>query len=185
MLNWPNTFSLMRIFIAPLLIYLAVKQLPFLYMFALVCAIATDLLDGFLARYFNQVTTLGSKLDSWGDFIIYSTMGFCAWILWPDIVIREQVYFILLAASFVIPALVGLVKFSATTSYHTLSTKIAVAVTVIGYLLLFSNVAEWPLKIGVLLAIYAGAEEIAISCVLSEARADVRSIWQVLSAADK
>ena len=62
---------------APVLFYLAFNQQPYWFMAMLAVAIFTDVLDGFLARTLNQITAMGSRLDSWGDFIIYSTMAIC------------------------------------------------------------------------------------------------------------
>ena len=85
---------------APVLFYFAFTQQPYWFIGALLFAVFTDVLDGFLARILNQITTMGSHLDSWGDFIIYSTMAICAWILWPDIMLREKLYFIIIVLSF-------------------------------------------------------------------------------------
>ena len=79
--NLPNLVSLIRILMAPVLIYLALTQQPDWYIGMLVFTVFTDVLDGFLARVLNQITKLGSHLDSWGDFVIYNTMALCAWIL--------------------------------------------------------------------------------------------------------
>ena len=83
--NLPNLVSLIRILMAPVLLYFAVMQQPNWFMGTLLFAVFTDVLDGFLARVLNQITTMGSHLDSWGDFVIYNTMAVCAWILWPEI----------------------------------------------------------------------------------------------------
>jgi len=179
-LNLPNLVSSIRILIAPLLVYLAVQQQEIWYLVALVFSVFTDVLDGFLARTLNQITELGSHLDSWGDFTIYSTMAICAWILWPAIVTREIVFFSIIVASFVIPVIVGLVKFRILTSYHTWSVKAAVAVTIVGYVLLFSGIEPWPFRLAALMCLYAGIEEILITLILKQQQVDVRSILSVL-----
>ncbi|MFV2004814.1 MAG: CDP-alcohol phosphatidyltransferase family protein, partial [Gammaproteobacteria bacterium] len=137
-LNLPNLVSFIRILMAPVLFYLALTQQPLWFFGVLLFAEFTDVLDGFLARRLNQMTKLGAHLDSWGDFIIYSTIAISAWILWPDIAQREIVYFTIIVLSFILPALVGAIKFHAFTSYHTWSVKLAAVITVIGYILLFS-----------------------------------------------
>ncbi|NNL57054.1 MAG: CDP-alcohol phosphatidyltransferase family protein [Pseudomonadales bacterium] len=178
MFTWPNALSFARILLTPLLFALALYQQPVWYLVVVAATIFTDLLDGYLARRLNQVSRLGSQLDSWGDFFVYTTMALGAWILWPAVVQREALYCVLLACSFVLPVLLGLVKFASTTSYHTWSTKAAVALGVIGYFLLFGGLAEWPFRAAALLAVYAGIEEIAITLVLPKPRADVRSLRQ-------
>lgn len=178
--NLPNTVSLIRILMAPVLIYLALTQQPAWYIGVLLFAEFTDVLDGFLARVLNQMTEMGSHLDSWGDFIIYSTMAVCAWILWPEISQRELLYFIIIVLSFTLPALTGFIKFHKFTSYHTWSVKLAVVITVVGYILLYTGMLDWPFRLAALFCLYAAFEEIAITLLIQHEHVDVRSVWQAL-----
>ncbi|MBE9567364.1 MAG: CDP-alcohol phosphatidyltransferase family protein [Proteobacteria bacterium] len=178
--NLPNLVSFIRILMAPLLFYLALTQQPYWFFGVFIFAEFTDVLDGFLARTLNQITTMGSHLDSWGDFIIYITIAICAWILWPDIARREMVYFIIIVLSFTLPALIGFIKFHSFTSYHTWSVKLAVAVTVLAYLLLFAGLSDWPFRVAALFCLYAAAEEIMITLLIQHEHVDVRTVWQAL-----
>ena len=179
-INLPNAISFIRILMAPVLIYLALEQQPEWFLIALIFTVFTDVLDGFLARVLNQITEMGSRLDSWGDFIIYSTMAVCAWILWPEILLKEKVYFFIIVFSFTAPALIGLIKFRTTTSYHTWAVKLAVAVTVIGYILLFGGYLDWPFRVAALLSLYAALEEIAITLIMRHEHVDVRTLRQAM-----
>lgn len=165
---------------APVLFYLALTQQPYWFIGVLLFAVFTDVLDGFLARILNQITPMGSRLDSWGDFIIYSTMAICAWILWPDIILREKLYFIIIVLSFTLPVLVGFIKFHTVSSYHTWSVKLAVAITVIGYILLFTGLLDWPFRLATLFCLYAAIEEITITLLIRHERVDIRTAWQAL-----
>jgi CDP-diacylglycerol--glycerol-3-phosphate 3-phosphatidyltransferase len=176
--NLPNLVSLVRILMAPILIWLAVMQQPELFIAALIFTVFTDVLDGFLARHLQQITEMGSHLDSWGDFLVYSTMAVCAWLLWPETVIREGLYFIIILFSFTLPVLVGLLKFRTLTSYHTWSVKLAVAVTVVSYILLFADILHWPFRVAAVLCALAALEEIAITLVIKHEQVDVRTLWQ-------
>lgn len=178
--NLPNLISLIRILTAPALLYFALTQQPYWYLAGIVFAVFTDILDGFLARHFNQITPIGSQLDSFGDFLIYSTMAISTWILWPEVVLREKLLFIIIVSSFTLPVIVSLIKFHTISSYHTWSVKLAVALTIIGYVLLFSAQVKWIMDLAVLFCLYAAFEEIAISLLLPGKQVDVRSIWQAL-----
>lgn len=179
-INLPNLVSLIRILMAPVLFYLAFTQQPYWFIGVLLFAVFTDVLDGFLARILNQITPMGSRLDSWGDFIIYSTMAICAWILWPDIILREKLYFIIIVFSFTLPVLIGFIKFQTVSSYHTWSVKLAVAITVISYILLFTGLLDWPFRLATLFCLYAAIEEITITLLIQHERVDVRTVWQAL-----
>ncbi|MCP4983982.1 MAG: CDP-alcohol phosphatidyltransferase family protein [Gammaproteobacteria bacterium] len=175
-LKLPNLISLTRILIAPILFLFAFWGMGDWFLAALIFSGLTDVLDGFLARKLNMITSLGAHLDSWGDFTIYSTMAICAWLLWPEATRRELGYYALILFSFLLPALVGLVKFGKLTGYHTWSVKIAVFVTFIGYIALYSDISNWPFILASYLCVIAGIEEILITFTLRKERTDVRSI---------
>lgn len=83
-MNLPNTLTIARIFIVPLLVAVLVQERIILHwngavitndVVALVIflvAAATDLLDGYLARRWGQVTTIGTLLDPIADKLLVS-----------------------------------------------------------------------------------------------------------------
>ncbi|WP_198265055.1 CDP-alcohol phosphatidyltransferase family protein [sulfur-oxidizing endosymbiont of Gigantopelta aegis] len=177
----PNIVSSIRILMAPILLYLAINGLPISFILLLIFTELTDVLDGYLARRMNLVSELGAQLDSWGDFFVYITMAISAWLLWPDIVMRELVYVIIMIACFTLPVIIGLIKFKTWTSYHTLSVKVAVAISVIAYVLLFTGLLDWPLKVAIIFSLYAALEQILITLICHKGRhVDVKSIWHAL-----
>ncbi|MCP4188440.1 MAG: CDP-alcohol phosphatidyltransferase family protein [Gammaproteobacteria bacterium] len=178
--NLPNAVSFLRVLLVPVLFYLAINQQPYWFFGAVLFSEFTDVLDGYLARKLNQMTIVGSHLDSWGDFLIYVSMAACAWILWPALVAEYWLYIGLIVLSFTLPVIVGLIKYQSLTSYHTWSVKTAVAVTVVGYLLLFSGILDWPIKLAAAVCIYAAAEEIVITLISEKERVNVRSVWHVI-----
>ena len=176
----PNLISSIRILIAPLMFVFAFLGLENWFLGALLFSGFTDVLDGFIARKYDMITPLGAHLDSRGDFTIYSTMAICAWILWPEITQREIVYYALILFSFLLPALIGLIKFGKLTGYHTWAVKIAVFATFVGYIALYAELAVWPFMFAALLCVYAGLEEILITIVMREERTDIRSLLSAL-----
>jgi CDP-diacylglycerol--glycerol-3-phosphate 3-phosphatidyltransferase len=82
-MNLPNALTLLRIFFVPLLVAVLVQEnpgltlpFPFYKEFAalaiFLAAAATDLLDGYLARRWQQVTTVGMLLDPIADKLLIS-----------------------------------------------------------------------------------------------------------------
>lgn len=179
-INIPNLVSLIRILTTPLLFYFALTYQPYWFIGVLLFAVFTDVLDGFLARWLNQITAVGSRLDSWGDFFIYSTMAICAWILWPEIIIREKLYWLIIVLSFTLPVVISLIKFHTISSYHTWSVKLAVAITVVSYVLLFTGLLDWPIRVAAIFCLYAAIEEIAITLLIRHELVDVRTVWQAI-----
>lgn len=83
-MNIPNSLTLLRIFFVPLLVAVLVtdKHTLTLAGFTLgnetvalaifLCAAATDLMDGYLARRWKQITTVGTLLDPIADKLLIS-----------------------------------------------------------------------------------------------------------------
>jgi cardiolipin synthase len=177
MFHIANLISAIRVLIAPVLFVFAFRQMETWFLGGLIFSGLTDVLDGFIARKLHQTSTLGAHLDSWGDFVIYSTMAACAWILWPGLTQQVIVCYALILCSFVLPVLIGLIKFREFTGYHTWGVKIAVLVTFAGYIALYAGIAQWPFMAASGLCVIAASEEILITLVLRHERTDVRSLW--------
>src|SRR5581483_3223706 len=83
-MNLPNSLTILRIFFVPLLVAALVQENVSVKVDGLVltnewlalgiflAAAATDLLDGFLARRWRQVTTIGTLLDPIADKLLVS-----------------------------------------------------------------------------------------------------------------
>src|SRR5580698_8945224 len=83
-MNLPNTLTIARIFIVPLLVAVLVQERVLFHFNGAVItndlvalmifwvAAATDLLDGYLARRWGQVTTIGTLLDPIADKLLVS-----------------------------------------------------------------------------------------------------------------
>jgi len=77
--NVPNTLAFIRLLLAPLMFFFLVNQdtlllegihpswLNYFAAFIFVLASATDFFDGYIARTFDQITTLGKILDPLAD----------------------------------------------------------------------------------------------------------------------
>jgi len=73
--NVPNALTLLRIFLVPLLVVLLLTKLPareYLALFVFLLAALTDWADGYLARRFKKVTTVGMLLDPIADKLLVS-----------------------------------------------------------------------------------------------------------------
>src|ERR1700729_2907032 len=83
-MNLPNTLTIVRIFFVPLLVAALVQERDgltlggvhvtndWLALGIFLAAAATDLLDGYLARRWRQITTIGTLLDPIADKMLVS-----------------------------------------------------------------------------------------------------------------
>ena len=65
--NIPNTLSVIRIILVPFFVVLYLKESYTAATIVLVASGATDCIDGFIARHFNQITEIGKMLDPFAD----------------------------------------------------------------------------------------------------------------------
>ncbi|HEX5855810.1 MAG TPA: CDP-diacylglycerol--glycerol-3-phosphate 3-phosphatidyltransferase [Thermoanaerobaculia bacterium] len=73
--NVPNALTLFRIFLVPLLVVILLTKLPareYLALAVFLLAAITDWLDGYWARRFKKVTTMGMLLDPIADKLLVS-----------------------------------------------------------------------------------------------------------------
>jgi phosphatidylglycerophosphate synthase len=164
----------------PVLLVLALGGRPTAYLILFIVALLTDTVDGFLARRLGQESELGSKLDSWGDFALYMSTPLCAWRLWPELVMREASYVIVVLISFTLPIVIGFVKYRRLTSYHTLGAKLSAVLMGVSTILLFACGYAVPFHLSTAVLVVTQIEEISITIVLPSWRANVLSLWHAL-----
>jgi len=103
----PNLLTILRLFTYPFIFYF-LKREDFLSVIVFIAlAIATDVLDGFLARSLNQVSDLGKILDPFVDklgigiFILYATI-YKGLPVWACVLVIVKEALILLAGLLII-----------------------------------------------------------------------------------
>lgn len=178
-MNLPNLLSLLRLLATPVMLWFAWHGQYEAFLWLMLAAWFTDALDGWLARRLNQCTALGARLDSWGDLAFYSALSLGTWWLWPERLRAEGVAIVAIITSYLLPAMIGFIKFRQLPSYHTWAVKLAAVVTAVGVIGLLLFDLGWPLRIAALVCVYAAVEEIAITFRLRILRPNIRSYWQV------
>ncbi|WP_322174149.1 CDP-alcohol phosphatidyltransferase family protein [Acutalibacter caecimuris] len=84
-LTIPNAMSALRIVVVPFFaVYYLRGQLPAAVGFLLLSGL-TDMLDGWVARRFNQVTDLGKMLDPFADKLTQGVVALCVAVRFPAI----------------------------------------------------------------------------------------------------
>jgi len=173
----PNLFSEFRIVAAPFLLLLAWNGFSNWFLGLLALAFFSDALDGYLARRLHESSDLGAQLDTWGDLTIFLVIPLSVWWLWPDIFIRETIFIIVAMSAYLLPMLVGFVKFMHLPSYHTVASKTMVIMMSIAVFTLVLFDYPWPFRVVALVQILVTVEEIAITLTLRQLRNNVSSYW--------
>jgi len=174
--NIPNIISSIRLLLVPVMLALAWSGASKAFLFCLVISLVSDIVDGKIARRLGQVTELGARLDSWGDFLTYLALVPSSWWLRPDFVREELAFLIIVAASYLIPIAFGFIKYGRLTSYHTRLATLAAYVLGASVIVVFAGGPTFLFRVAVLFSVLAEIEEIAITAVLPAWRANVPSL---------
>lgn len=179
---WPDLLSGLRLALVPVLGALAWQGLTGPFLGALVVALASDALDGFLARRLRCESERGAKLDSRADLAFWLAMPPCLLALRPDLVQAALPEIVVLGACLVVPTLAGLARFGRLTSYHTWGAKLTAVVMAATLLALFAGAPPALLRAAAAVAVLSQLEELVITAILPAWRADVRSVvhaWRI------
>ena len=97
-MNVPNALSIVRLILIPFFAYLFLNDLVYWSFVVLVVSGITDLLDGIIARHFNQITPLGKILDPLVDKMTQVAVVICLAIQYPPIIPLTIICFVKEAA---------------------------------------------------------------------------------------
>jgi phosphatidylglycerophosphate synthase len=173
-LNAPNTISMLRIALAPVLLWLAWTRQP-AFAFVLALSLMSDILDGYLARRLNQQTRLGAQLDSWGDFLTVLIYLPAALWLRPVELRHSAPYVAVAVASYFLPIVLGFAKYHRLTSYHTRLMTVTAYAMGIAIVCFFAGWSAIPFRGACVLLLIASIEEIMITTALPDWLENVRS----------
>lgn len=171
MLNIPNILAFVRLLLAPVMFFFLVNQdapifegihpswLHYFAAFIFVIASATDFFDGYIARTFNQITTLGKILDPLADKML--TLAAFLGLMMIGSASPWAIFLILTRELFITGLRVSAVSENIDISASWMGkVKTVVQMIAIGFLLMGWYGATLLLWIAVFLTLYSGYEYI-------------------------
>lgn len=178
----PNVLSSLRIALMPALLTIAMAGSRRWFVVLLGVALATDALDGFLARRLNAYSDLGRKLDSAADYLtmICGLSGIA--LLWPETVHRELPWIASGLAAFFAVIVYGFMRLGRAPCYHTWASKTMAVLTAASLVPLLSGGAAWPFHVAMVLQVLAGAEEVAIAMLVPWHVGEMATVMHALRA---
>lgn len=178
----PNIICLIRFFGAIGMLGLAYLNDARSFTIVFTLMSLSDWIDGRLARWLNQRSDFGARLDSFVDSVLYLCLFVgMFWLRW-DILKSEAVWWVLAWLSYVLTTGAGLWKYGRIPSYHTYGAKTTQWLVLAGALCLLLDVSVWPFRVAMLGVILTNLEATVITCCLKEWRADVLTLWHILPA---
>ncbi len=179
-MNLSNRITAGRLFAGPLLLGVAAARWRWLFVALLAVALASDALDGWLARRRDEVTTLGARLDSWADLgVTLSGILGGVWLFW-DVVRPEAVWVGLYLGSWLLPTVMSVAKYGRTPSYHSRLAKLTAILAAPGALLLLGG-WPWLFRIAACAGVVEAAEEVAMTALLPTWQANVAGLRLALA----
>lgn len=172
----PNLLSTFRMAAAPLLLPAAATgRIPFLILLGLL--LASDGLDGYLARRLGALSARGALLDSVADHV----MAVCAfagvWLLWPQPLKQEARSVVLIASAYILPVVYSLARYGRLFAYHTVLSRIAGALTTSAILPFLLGWTSLPFRLAAVVEVLVALEYLTISVLLPDHRGTVRSVF--------
>ncbi len=181
-LTLPNLLSASRLFMFPFLIYFAYTLHARAFAWIFIASLITDIADGYLARRLNQITSFGSKLDSWGDLTNFLAAIYGIYMLYPDEFSNYSILFIILFALNLFGITMLFLKFKKLIGMHLYSSKITGYVQgffLMCWFLLGFNV--WLFMIMFTISLLSYLEEIIVILILRKPDHDLKGLFWVIT----
>lgn len=180
-LNIADWISVYRISAAPILIFLMILNERTLFTWFLGLSLASDIIDGMVARYYKMTTQRGAMLDSIGDTLTYSIGAIGVWFFETEF-FSENIYLVLLAiVPYVLQISIALIKNGKPSSFHTYLAKCAALLQgVFMLILLFSGPVYWLFYAAVGVTLLETVEEIILLWVADKEARNVKGLYWVL-----
>ncbi len=179
-LTIPNLLCMVRFLGAFGLIPLALAEKPVAFIVTYVALTSTDWVDGKLARWLNQESKIGPRLDTLADVTMYGGLLFGLVWLFGSTLAKEWILIGLAVCSYALSCLASLVKFQHIPSYHTRAAKISWLLVLLGTAALFADWSIWPLRVAGVAILFTNLEALLITLLLPQRLEDVASLWHAL-----
>jgi PAS domain S-box-containing protein len=174
-------FTVVRLLIIPILLLSAFAGKEQIFIGFFISTVILGLIDEIIARKVNLFTVTRSRLCSWSDFITFIVIIICAWVLRYDLIKQEALFLVVLLIGLFTPIIIGYIKYSRLTSYHTWMSRISLILVACGVVLLFQEGSNWLFEFSIPLYIFAQMEQVAITAILPDWEFNVPSLWHAVN----
>ncbi len=179
----PNAITACRLLATPVLLVAALERFPSLFAWLLLACLASDIVDGLLARTLRLESPSGAALDSAADLLVTVIAAVGAITMqWPFVAAHAWQLW-LLAGLFVGEVLISFARYRRPSSFHTYLVRAgayAQGAFLLG--LFFWGYSAWVFYAMWIIACAGQLEEWVLLAILPEWRSDVRGLYWVLKA---
>lgn len=177
---WPNLLTATRLALMPAVLAAAVAGSRPWFTALIAVALATDALDGFLARRLKAFSEFGRKLDSAADYVTLVTGVWGIALLWPEVMRRELPWVITGMVAFFAVIVYGFARLGRAPCYHTWASKAGAVACPLTLVPLLSGGPALPFHASVAWLVLAGVEEIVIALLVPAHTGEMPTAWHAL-----
>lgn len=180
MQNIPHLLSAFRLVVAPLAAWMAFEGHRDAFFLLIIASLFTDLVDGPIARWLDQESHFGAKLDTVADGVTLLAGIVGLFLLEVDTLRPELPWLALFLASYGAAALTGLVKFGVLPAYHLYLSKLAAVGAALFFIAFYLTGYSRVFFLAVIgLGGLANVESLLLTLRLRRFRTDIPSIFAV------
>ncbi len=177
----PNLISGYRLATFPLILWLAATGRETLFAVLFCINLISDILDGLIARAFNQATRLGARLDSLADITLYILAAAGMAKFKRADLAPHAVPLLLAFACYLLPIAVAFLKFGKYPSLHLYSCKLGAYLQGLFFFILFTwGFRAWLFHAAVAWGILSWLEETAALLMQKEMVSDAKGLYWIL-----
>ncbi len=177
--NLPNVLSVIRLIGVPFLFVLVQLENQFWFLGYFIFLGLTDFFDGYLARRWNQVTDLGSMLDSIADIAYYLSAAYFLIFLFPSYLEPNLPFLYILLFLLAVSIMVSKIKLGKVLILHTHISRVCGVLVFVVFLASFTADTTLMIRAVIILYTIAFIESTIIFLKYGLVDPDTRSIFQL------
>jgi CDP-diacylglycerol--glycerol-3-phosphate 3-phosphatidyltransferase len=171
----PNLITAARLLSVPVLVWFAYRELHTAFAVLLLPALASDIIDGWLARKLDGESNFGATLDSVADISLVLAMVYAIWPLHPE-VYREHGWIIIgVVIIWILAHLASLLRYGRLASFHTRLIRAGIfAFSLFAIVLFLFGFVPWLLYLAALTCTLGAIEHFTMLALLPQWTPNVR-----------
>jgi CDP-diacylglycerol--glycerol-3-phosphate 3-phosphatidyltransferase len=169
LVSLPNAITLARLAAAPVLAWLAWREMQAAFAVLLVPVLVSDVVDGWLARKLGVVSEIGATLDSVADILVVLAMVYAIWPLHPEVYLDHGWVIIAVVAVWLVCHAASLLRYGRLASFHTHLIRAGIfAFSLFALVLFLIGFYPWLLYLAALVCTLGAVEHAVMLALLPE-----------------
>ena len=177
-INIPNILSFLRIILSLYIFFIWDK--PYILLLIILVIGFTDILDGYIARIFNQKTIIGAWLDSIADFVFYISFIICVIIYDINKILELKYFIIIIFILKILSIIICHIKYKKIGFLHTIGNKITGIIIFIGICIFILFKDNIGIRIGLYISILSSLEELIINIIGKKYKENIKGIYEII-----